>query len=83
MCMSLTRRVQLLLDPVRYERLEQAAAAAGTSVAGVIRQAIDRLLPEHSLAPDRAGKILLEAQEMPAVDWEALKPVVLDEMGEW
>jgi hypothetical protein len=81
MRMSLTRRVQLLLDPARYERLERAAAGSGSSVAAVIRAAIDRLLPEDAIEPASAGKLLLEAPATEVDDWEEMKQSFIDEMA--
>ena len=43
--MTLDRRVHILLDEPRYRRVENAARARGTSVANVIREAIDKALP--------------------------------------
>lgn len=82
MSMSLTRRVQLLLDPARYERLERAAATAGTSVAAVIRDAVDRLLPANGIEPVAAGDLLLGAQPTEVEDWDAMKQSFLDEMSQ-
>ncbi len=79
--MSLTRRVQLLLDPARYERLERAAAQSGSSVAAVIREAIDRLLPSDGIDPSSAGALLLDAPAMEVEDWESMKQEMLDEMS--
>jgi hypothetical protein len=80
MCMPLSRRVQLLLDPARYERLERAAARSGSSVASVIREAIDRLLPEYAIDPASAGMLLLDAPAMPVEAWDEMKQSFLDEM---
>ncbi len=41
----MTRRLQILLDEDRYQRVAAAARARGTSVATVIREVIDRGLP--------------------------------------
>jgi len=81
MSMSLTRRVQLLLDPARYERVQRAATRSGSSVASVIRDAIDRMLPEEGLDPATAGRILLEAPTMEVEDWEEMKDQLIDEMS--
>ncbi|MGH3949869.1 MAG: CopG family transcriptional regulator [Pseudonocardiaceae bacterium] len=62
MCMSeFERRLQLLLDQDRYERVSAAARARGVSVSAVIRDAIDRGLDMH---PDNQGsalRIILDA----------------------
>ena len=42
MHMSLTRRLQILLDEQRYQRVAAEAELRGVSVARVIRDAIDR-----------------------------------------
>ena len=65
MCMPFTRRLQLLLDEERYERVARAAAQRQVSVAAVIRDAID-----HGLAPDdrrrsAAARRILGAPPMP------------------
>ncbi|MBS43345.1 MAG: hypothetical protein CMH83_09335 [Nocardioides sp.] len=39
------RRLQLLLDQARYDRVEAEARASGRSVAAVIREAIDSRFP--------------------------------------
>ena len=60
----LDRRVQILLDKERYEKLSREAARRGTSIAAVIRDAIDRLQPE---AERRRAAIaaILAAEPMP------------------
>ncbi|MBW0115758.1 CopG family transcriptional regulator [Pseudonocardia abyssalis] len=41
----LDRRLQILLDEERYQRISSLAKARGVSVAAVVRDAIDRGLP--------------------------------------
>lgn len=43
--MPMDRRLQLLLDEARYERVSAEAARSGRSVAAVIREAIDVSYP--------------------------------------
>lgn len=45
MCMKMDRRLQLLLDAARYERVAAEAERSGRSVAAVIREAIDVSFP--------------------------------------
>lgn len=75
---TMTRRLQLLLDEGRFTRLEQRAQRRGTSVAALIREAIDTAFPDEQL--DRAGAIelLLEADPMPIDDWAPLKKEIED-----
>ena len=60
----LERRVQILLDDARYRRVAAAARERKTSVAAVIRDAIDQAL---SIDPERkraAADALLGAEPM-------------------
>ena len=63
MCM-LTRRLHLLLDQERYDRVAAEARARKVSVAEVVREAIDTALPPRW--PDRltAGAAILAAEPM-------------------
>ena len=61
----LTHRLQLLLDDERYERVHALARQRGTSVATVIREAIDRGLPATQRRRSAAGQRILSAEPMP------------------
>jgi Ribbon-helix-helix protein, copG family len=61
----LERRLQILLDDERYRRVERVARARGTSVAAVIRDAIDRGLPETPKVRSTAARRILAAPDMP------------------
>lgn len=64
----LTRRVQILLDRDRYRKLESAARRRGTSVAAVVREAIDHL-PDDDWERRRAAiAAVLAADPMPVPD---------------
>jgi hypothetical protein len=67
MCM-LNHRLQLLLDDERYERLTALARQRGSSVAAVVREAIDRGLPATQRRRSAAGKRILAAEPMPVDD---------------
>ena len=77
---ELTHRTQLLLDEDRYGRLRRRANERGTSVASLIREAIDRTFPEEGMEAEEAGRLLLEAEPMPVEDWPDMKREMLDEM---
>ena len=64
MCM-LTHRLQLLLDDERYERVHTLARQRGTSVAAVIREALDRGLPATQRRRSAAARRILAAAPMP------------------
>lgn len=57
----LERRLQLLLDQERYERVAAAARARGVSVSAVIRNAIDRGLDVHPDVQHPALEVILGA----------------------
>ena len=78
MCMALDRRVQLLLDEERYDRVAALARERKTSVAAVIREAIDKGLPSTEQRRVRAARLVLQAvpMEVPEV------PELLAELAE-
>jgi predicted transcriptional regulator len=61
----LTHRLQLLLDDERYERVHTLARQRGTSVAAVIREALDRGLPATQRRRSAAARRILAAAPMP------------------
>ncbi len=63
MCM-LTHRLQLLLDDERYQRVQTLARQRGTSVASVIREALDRGLPTTQRRRSAAARRILAAEPM-------------------
>jgi hypothetical protein len=68
MCMPLERRLHLLLDEGRYRRVAAAARRRGTSVAAVIREAIDEALPDDADKKRAAARALLAAEPAPVPD---------------
>lgn len=60
MCMF-NRRLQILLDEERYERVQALARQRGMSVATVIREAIDRGLPAAQQRRSAAARRILAA----------------------
>ncbi|MBI4730475.1 MAG: ribbon-helix-helix protein, CopG family [Acidobacteria bacterium] len=64
MCM-LNRRLQILIDEEGYERLARLARHRGTSVASVVREAIDIALPAVDARKAGAGRAILAADSMP------------------
>jgi hypothetical protein len=68
MCM-LTHRLQLLLDDERHRRLTEEAERRHTSVAAVIRDAIDKALPDARAARRRAAiDAILASEPVPVPD---------------
>lgn len=61
MCMSYEKRLQILLDQERYERVSALARSRGVSVAAVIRDAIDRGLGVPADVRSAALDVILDA----------------------
>jgi hypothetical protein len=61
----LAHRFQILLDEDRYRRITELARQRGVSSATVIREAIDRGLPESASRRAAAGRLILDAVDMP------------------
>jgi hypothetical protein len=70
--MPLERRLQILLDQDRYARLAAVAAERGTSVASVVREAIDRGLPTTPRRQKLAARRILDAPDMDVPDTDEL-----------
>jgi hypothetical protein len=74
----LERRLQILLDDARYRRLTTAARERGTSVAAVVRDAIDLALPADLAKKRAALEAILAAEPIPVPDVEELKREVAE-----
>jgi len=67
------RRLQILIDDERYRRVVAAARDRGSSVAAVIREAIDAALPADLAKKRTAAKAIFAAKPMPVPDVDELK----------
>lgn len=61
----LQRRLQVLIDDERHERLLAVARERGISVGAVVREALDRGLGAPDARRQSAGARLLSAEPMP------------------
>ena len=68
----LTRRTQVLLDEKRYQRLRARAAAEGSSVGALVRDAIDRMLVDGPDANVASAEAFLSAEPLPVGEPEEL-----------
>ena len=80
MCMPMQRRLQLLLDEPRYRRVAAEARRRKTSVAAVIREAIDRSLAPDLEAKRAAWEGLMSAEPMPVPETVEELKAELDEI---
>lgn len=59
------RRLQILLNEARYERVAAEARDRGVSAASVIRDAIDKALPASAPKRRAAAATILSSPDMP------------------
>lgn len=79
---ALTRRLQVLLDDARSDRLQRESARTGAPVGALVRAAIDRMYPPHPDDRKAAAERLLAAPAMPVEDWSQMKRQLRDELSE-
>jgi hypothetical protein len=73
MCMPLERRVHILLDEARYQRIAAAAKERNSSVGAVIRDAIDKAVPAESARRRAAAERILSMPPVPMPGPQELK----------
>lgn len=78
--MALTKRVELLLDPEQYSRLEEIGRARKESVGSLIRRAVEREYMEPTREQKRAALEWLLGQETEFGPWEELKQEIIGEV---
>jgi hypothetical protein len=69
----LGRRLQILLDDERYERIAEEAARRRVPIAVVVRDAIDAALSPNRAERAAAGRAILAAAPMPVPSPEELR----------
>jgi hypothetical protein len=86
----LNRRLQVLVDDARFERLAEESKRTGAPMGELVRRAIDHEFPAvgQQAERERAGRTLLAmappAGEGPEPDWEVQKREILDApMRKW
>jgi predicted transcriptional regulator len=76
---TLTKRVQVLLNPFQYQRLDEIARQRNRSVGALIREAIDQVYLRDAVAGRVASVRALAAMEMPVADWEQMERESVEE----
>jgi len=73
--MAKTKRVQVLMEPKEYERLERVARKRGSSVADLMREAgrAQDLVDVELSRSSRAAQSFLSLPDVALLDWEELK----------
>lgn len=77
----LKERLQVLIDTEQRERLEREAAERGTSVASLVREAIDLTFPSSMTRRRAAATAILAAQPMDVPDPGELRAELDDLRG--
>jgi hypothetical protein len=82
---SLTRRLQILVEQRRFERLEHLARQRGTSVAALVRHALDRSFAEEWADTSEAADSFLARPPLDLGEWEDNKRHIDDSLsrGAW
>jgi predicted transcriptional regulator len=76
---TLTKRVQVLLDPFQYQRLDELARQRNRSMGALIREAIDHVYLQ-SAVEERLGAVrALAAMQLPVADWEQMERESVEE----
>lgn len=81
MCMPHDRRLQVRLDEDRYQRVAALARQRRTSMAAVVREAIDRELPSSDQRRRAAADRILGADPTPVPDVPELLTEIDDLRG--
>lgn len=68
----LNERLQVLIDRAQRERLDRESVRRGTSVATLVREAIDAAFPSDADEREAAGARILAAEPMPVPDVDEL-----------
>ncbi len=76
---KLTKRVQVLLDPFQYQRLEEIARQRERSVGALIREAIDQTYLQGAVDDRLAAVRTLAAMRLPVADWEQMERESVEE----
>ena len=71
--LMLTRRLQVLIDDERLNRLEREAAHRKVPVSVLVREAIDAAYPVDTAVRRHAAKRILAAHPMPVPDPDELR----------
>ena len=70
---ALTKRVQILLDPFQYQRLDEIARQCNRSMGALIREAIDRVYLQRNMDERLEAVRALAAMQLPVADWEQME----------
>lgn len=70
---TMLKRVQILLEPTQHAALEREARRRDTSVAALVREAIDQRYAAEQSVRDQAYDTLVKGPPLPVTDWPAME----------
>lgn len=74
---ELTKRLQILLSPEQYIKLELYAKKERKSVASVIREAVDKMLSQRTKSEKKKAVERMLARELPVEEWEKMEEEIM------
>jgi predicted DNA-binding ribbon-helix-helix protein len=76
---ALTKRVQVLLDPFQYQRLDEIARQRNCPIEMLIREAIDQVYLHNAIEERLEAVQTLAAMQLPVTDWEQMAQESVEE----
>lgn len=67
------KRVQILLEPAQHAALEREARMRETSVAALVREAVDQRYAAEQSVRDRAYETFVKGRPLPVTEWPTMK----------
>jgi hypothetical protein len=67
------KRVQILLEPGQHAALEREARRRDTSVAALVREAVDQRYAAEQAIRDQAYETIVKGPPLPVTDWPAME----------
>jgi hypothetical protein len=77
---TLTRRLQVLIEERRFAQLEHIARERGTTVAALVREALDQVYSQQPLTPQAAAERFLAREPIDVGTWYDAKREIEDSM---
>jgi predicted DNA-binding ribbon-helix-helix protein len=77
---TLTRRLQVLIEERRFAQLEHIARERGTTVAALVREALDQVYAQQPMSPRAAAEQFLAREPIDVGTWYDAKADIEDSM---
>ena len=77
---TLTKRVQVFLNPFQYQRLDEIARQRNRSMEALIREAVDQVYLQSTIDERLEAVQTLAAMQLPVADWEQMERESVEEI---